>query len=366
MEVKGKHYHTIWLEEDYVRIIDQRWLPHKFEIATLRTCQDCIVAIKDMWVRGAPLIGITAAFGMYLAAREADSGRWVEQLEDESQKLLATRPTAINLKWAVDEQWKAVELHDLQKTIAHLKENAQRLKQLEIDRCEQIGQQGLPLLKALADRKTDGPLQIMTHCNAGWLACIDWGTATAPIYRAHKEGMDVHVWASETRPRNQGFNITAFELQEAGLRHTLIVDNAAGHLLQRGKVDLLITGADRVAANGDTANKIGTYMKAMAANEHNVPFYVAIPTSSIDFETANGVADIPIEERSDQEVLAIQGAVNNELTTVSIAPQKSRALNVSFDVTPARLVTGLITEKGVVKACAEDIAPLKPREHGKT
>lgn len=359
MQVNGQDYHTIWLENDQVKIIDQRWLPHDFRIATLSTVSDCATAIKDMWVRGAPLIGITAAYGMYLACLQANNAAWLEELEAARSELYNTRPTAINLQWALKEQWNAIDTDSQEKTKELLKTNADRLKQMEIDRCEQIGEHGLKILRDLAKAKNGKPLNIMTHCNAGWLACIDWGTATAPIYKAHQEGLDIHVWVSETRPRNQGFNITAFELKEAHVPHTLIVDNAAGHLMQRGQVDLLITGADRVVQNGDTANKIGTYMKALAARDNGIPFYVAIPTSSIDFEITDGIREIPIEERDASEVVTMQGSKDDQIRTVQIAPQDSAALNVAFDVTPARYVTGLITENGIIQANSESINQLK-------
>lgn len=358
MLIEGNQYHTIWLDGEEIKIIDQRWLPHEFKIATLKTADDCAVAIRDMWVRGAPLIGITAAYGMYLAAKSASSENWGKVLSEKAEELLQTRPTAVNLRWALAEQQKIIDPESWENTVLQLRNNAERLKQLEVDSCEAIGTYGVSLIREIFKKKNGAPVNIMTHCNAGWLACIDWGTATAPIYKAKAEDIPVHVWVSETRPRNQGFSITAYELGQNEVSHTLLVDNAAGHLMQRGKVDLVITGADRVAANGDAANKIGTYLKALAAWDNDVPFYIAIPTSSIDWEVHNGLRDIPIEERDAKEVTHMMGFSKQEWRQILIAPENSKVVNYGFDVTPAKYIRGFITNGGIISANAEPLKQL--------
>jgi len=353
MNIQGKAYHTIWLKEgdaNVVQIIDQRHLPHKFVIEDLHTVEEVACAIKDMHVRGAPLIGVTAAFGMYFAAKEAlNSADPVAYIQQAAQKLKGTRPTAVNLAWAVDQQLQAMDgaaPEDLPALFLNLTET---FKQDSIERCRKIGEYGLPLIEEVY-RRTQKPVNVLTHCNAGWIACIDHGTATAPIYAAHNQGIPVHVWVDETRPRNQGARITAFELKEHGVPHTVITDNAGGHLMQHGMVDLVLVGTNRTKATGDVCNKIGTYLKALAANDNGIPFYVGAPSSSIDWSVRDGFAEIPIELRGEEEVTHIQGAYEGEICKVLLTPPGSPAANYAFDVTPARLVTGLITERGICEA----------------
>lgn len=358
MNIQGKAYHTIWMKAGdaaVVQIIDQRHLPHKFVIEDLHSMDEVAVAIKEMHVRGAPLIGVTAAFGMYFAAlegqRAADPKAYVRAAAD---KLKATRPTAVNLAWAVDQQLAELEQTEVSQLANRYLENAERFKSESIERCKRIGEYGLPLIEAIF-QQTQKPVNILTHCNAGWIACIDHGTATAPIYAAHNTGIPVHVWVDETRPRNQGARITAFELKEHGVPHTVITDNAGGHIMQHGLVDLVIVGTDRTTAAGDVCNKIGTYLKALAAYDNGVPFYVGAPSSSIDFSLKDGLTEIPIELRGEEEVTHIQGELNGEIHRVRLTPTGSRAANYAFDVTPARLVTGLITERGICAASSEGI-----------
>ena len=335
MNVRGKPCRTLWELPDAsgVEVIDQRVLPHRFATVALRTPEEVAAAIRDMTVRGAPLIGAAAGYGVYLAARAgADVDRAAEVL-------CAARPTAVNLRWAVRQVVEAARA-------GRALEAARRIVTDELDRSRRIGEHGLPLLRAVAQRT--GEVRVLTHCNAGWLACIDYGTATAPVYAAHDAGVPVHVWVSETRPRNQGAALTAFELGEHGVRHTVVADNACGHLLRQGLVDLVFVGADRVAANGDTANKIGTYLKALAARDNGVPFYVALPTSTIDWSLADG-SGIPIEERSADEVRYAEGLGRDGSGRVLLVPEGSPAGNPAFDVTPARLVTAFVTEHGVVR-----------------
>jgi methylthioribose-1-phosphate isomerase len=351
MKIKGKNFHTIWLKEDdeqVVQIIDQRFLPHELVIEDLETVDDVERAIREMHVRGAPLIGVAAAYGMYFAAMEAvDNQQFTKYIWKSADKLKAARPTAVNLAWAVDQQLSVVsENYKILPSI--LLENAERIKKESIERCKKIGEFGLPLIRNVF-QKTKKTVNILTHCNAGWMACIDYGTATAPIYAAHDQGIPVHVWVDETRPRNQGARITAFELQEHGVPHTIITDNAGGHLMQHGKVDLVLVGTDRTTRNGDVCNKIGTYLKALAAKDNDIPFYVGAPSSSIDFSLKNGF-EIPIEERGEEEVKYIQGMHVGEIKKVLLTPEKSPAANFAFDITPARLVTGLITEFGICEA----------------
>ena len=359
MKINGKKFHTIWLKENdeqIVQIIDQRFLPHEFVIENLETVDDVERAIREMHVRGAPLIGVAAAFGMYLSALDAiDNQQFTKYINESAEKLKAARPTAVNLAWAVDQQLELVsENYKILPSI--LLENAERIKKESIDRCKKIGEFGLPLIEDIYQR-TEQIVNILTHCNAGWMACIDYGTATAPIYAAHDKGIPVHVWVDETRPRNQGARITAFELQEHGVPHTVITDNAGGHLMQHGEVDMVLVGTDRTARNGDVCNKIGTYLKALAAKDNNIPFYVGAPTSSIDFSLKNGF-EIPIEERGEEEVKYIQGMCDGETKKILLTPKASPAANFAFDVTPARLVTGLITEFGICKASQEELLRL--------
>lgn len=359
MKINGKNFHTIWLKDDdeqVVQIIDQRFLPHELVIENLESVDDVERAIREMHVRGAPLIGVAAAFGMYFAALEAvDNQEFTRYIQASAEKLKAARPTAVNLAWAVDQQLSFVsENYKILPSI--LLENAERIKKESIERCKKIGEFGLPLIEEIFE-KTKKTINILTHCNAGWMACIDYGTATAPIYAAHDKGIPVHVWVDETRPRNQGARITAFELQEHGVPHTIITDNAGGHLMQHGKVDLVLVGTDRTTRNGDVCNKIGTYLKALAAKDNDIPFYVGTPSSSIDFSLKNGF-EIPIEERGEEEVKYIQGKHDDEIKKVLLTPEISPAANFAFDVTPARLVTGLITEIGICEASREGLLKL--------
>lgn len=357
---------TIWLhtEGSAVQIIDQRSLPHQVTIASLRHSDEAAIAIREMWVRGAPLIGATAAYGFWLATREAasqvDPGAYLHACAD---KLLATRPTAVNLQWAIRQQMSICEALRFEPEACRRAclEKAQAIVEEDVAHCKAIGEHGLPLIEAIY-QKTAKPVQILTHCNAGRMACIEWGTATSPIYHAHTAGIPVHVWVDETRPRNQGARITAWELTEAGIPHTVIADNTGGHLMQHGMVDLCIVGSDRTSRSGDVANKIGTYLKALAAHDNGVPFYVALPSSSIDFAITDGLTEIPIEERGADEVSQIQGWSTKyaEILSVRLTPAASPAVNYGFDVTPARLVTGLITERGICAAEAGAIQEMFP------
>jgi methylthioribose-1-phosphate isomerase len=361
VKVGGRSYRTIWLNEDgaSVDVIDQRWLPHEFRIATLRSIADAAAAIRDMWVRGAPLIGATAAYGVALAMR-ADSSD--EALDAAWDKLHATRPTAINLRWALDAVRALLRPLPLAARAAAAYAEAARIADEDVAINRAIGRNGLKIIRDLAARKKPGdPVNVLTHCNAGWLATVDYGTATAPIYLALEEGLDVHVYVDETRPRNQGAHLTAWELANHGAPHTLIVDNAGGHLMQRGKVDVVMVGTDRTTANGDVCNKIGTYLKALAARDNGVPFYVALPSPTIDWRVRDGVKEIPIEERAADEVDFVQGrGADGGVTRVRISPEGARSANPAFDVTPARLVTGLITERGVAEASPEGLKALFP------
>jgi methylthioribose-1-phosphate isomerase len=358
MNIDGKAYRTIWLADDgwSVEIIDQTRLPHELAIAALRSVQEAAHAIRSMQVRGAPLIGATAAYGVCLALR-ADASD--EGLDGAIDLLAAQRPTAINLRWALDEMGKAVRNLPRERRLAAAYARAAEICEADVASNRRIGEHGLKPILAAAERKAaGGPVNVLTHCNAGWLATVDRGTALAPVYEAHDRGVPLHVWVDETRPRNQGAALTAFELGAHGVPHTIVVDNAGGHLMQRGLVDLVIVGADRVTGNGDAANKIGTYLKALAAKDNGVPFYVAMPHSTIDWTLASG-ADIPIEERSADEVLAISGrTADGRIVRVEIAAPGSPARNDAFDVTPARLITGLITERGICAASREGLQAL--------
>jgi methylthioribose-1-phosphate isomerase len=350
MKVDGKHFRSIWLEPDgwTVGAIDQRKLPHDFVIARLTTCDAAADAIRSMLVRGAPLIGATAAYGVALAMRADSSDAALDQAY---KALIATRPTAINLKWALEEMRLLLRrLPPPQRaSAAYLRAGEIAEEDIAINRG--IGQHGLELIEAIGAAKKPGErVNVLTHCNAGWLATVDWGTATAPIYLAHDRGLAVHVWVDETRPRNQGASLTAWELGHHGVLHTVIPDNTGGHLMQHGMVDLVIVGTDRVTANGDVCNKIGTYLKALAAHDNGVPFYVALPSPTIDFSVNDGITEIPIEQRGADEVTDMTGrTADGRIETVRIVPEGSPVANYGFDVTPARLVTGLITERGVLK-----------------
>ncbi len=358
MRVDGTPTRTIWPAVDgrSVKIIDQTRLPHEFVIAELATLADFALAIKDMKVRGAPLIGVTAAYGLAVALRAdpSDAG-----LASASAKLLATRPTAVNLAWALDVMRAALLPLPPEERAEAAFFKAEELADLDVAICEAIGANGFALIAEIAARK--GRVNILTHCNAGWLATVDWGTATAPIYKAQDAGIDLHVYVDETRPRNQGASLTAWEFAQQGISHQVIVDNAGGHIMQHGGIDLVIVGTDRTTATGDVCNKIGTYLKALAAKDNGVPFYVAAPASSIDFALTDGVRDIPIEERSAREVTHIRGRTDDgRLETVRIVPEASRAANPAFDVTPARLVTGLITEPGIIQPRKDALAAAFP------
>jgi len=361
----GEDFRTIWLKPDdpgVVQIIDQRKLPHEYVIADLSNYREGISAIRDMQVRGAPLIGATAAWSVYLAALEfADKANPLELLGRAAMEIGASRPTAVNLQWALDRVMTRARAMDSGADLVEiLREEAKTICLEDIEISRGIGQHGLALIEEIAARKPGETVNILTHCNAGSPATINWGTATAPIYFAQQKGIDVHVWVDETRPRNQGSQLTAWELAENGVPHTLIVDNAGGHLMQHGQVDICIIGTDRTTRSGDVANKIGTYLKALAAHDNNVPFYIALPSTTIDWSISDGIADIPIEERDSREVTHIPGSVAGELLEVNTVASDTRVSNFAFDVTPARLVTGLITEAGVCSASEEGLAALFP------
>jgi methylthioribose-1-phosphate isomerase len=360
MKVDGKHFRSIWVEPDgwTIGAIDQRRLPHEFVVARLTDCDAAAEAIRTMLVRGAPLIGATAAYGVALAMRSDSSDT---ALELACETLIATRPTAINLKWALDQMRKTLTPLAPAARSAAAYVRAGEIAEEDVAINQAIGRHGLGLIEAIASAKKPGePVNVLTHCNAGWLATVDWGTATAPIYLAHDRGMKIHVWVDETRPRNQGASLTAWELAHHGVAHTVIPDNTGGHLMQHAMVDLVIVGTDRVAANGDVCNKIGTYLKALAARDNNVPFYVALPSPTIDFSVSDGSL-IPIEQRSGDEVTTMTGRTGGgKIETVRIVPDGSPVANYAFDVTPARLVTGLITERDVLRADREALARAFP------
>ncbi|MBI1340439.1 S-methyl-5-thioribose-1-phosphate isomerase [bacterium] len=359
MKVDGVPRRSIWPAADggAIEVIDQTRLPHAFEIRRLATCEDAGHAIATMVVRGAPLIGVTAAYGMAFAAAENASDA---ALEAAALRLKAARPTAVNLRWAVDRVLTRLRpLYERDRPSAAWQE-AGRIAEEDVGFCAAIGAHGAAVIRKLAEAAGGAPLNILTHCNAGWLAAVDWGTALAPIYAAHDQGVALHVWVDETRPRNQGAALTAWELKSHGVPHTLIVDNAGGHLMQQGQVDMVIVGSDRTAANGDVCNKIGTYLKALAAHDNDIPFYAALPSSTIDWTLASG-ATIPIEDRSEDEVAWMSGrTADGRIERVRIAPEGVRAANPAFDVTPARLVTGIITERGVRPATRDGLRELFP------
>ena len=350
MKVDGKDMRPIWLGEDgqTVQVIDQRRLPHELVVLDLNEVDDVIMAIQEMVVRGAPLIGVTAAYGVFIAALNAkgrpDSGAFFEK---ECARIKAARPTAINLIWGVERVSAVVKGLDGVPRIDTARDEAGRIAWEEVENCRLIGEHGAAIVDEISRRKNRQAVNILTHCNAGWLACVEYGTATAPMYAAFNRGLDIHIWVDETRPLNQGARLTAWELGKHGIDHTLITDNAGGHLMQHGMVDLVIVGTDRTTHTGDVANKIGTYLKALAAHDNQVPFYVALPSSTFDWELKNGLTDIPIEERDPDEIRYVQGLHQDEVKKVMISPETSRAANHAFDVTPARLVTWFITEMGV-------------------
>jgi len=364
MNVDGIAYRSIWLADDgwQVEIIDQTRLPHEFVVVRLSTLAEVAAAIRDMLVRGAPLIGATAAYGFCLGLRQEATE---QRLEEIAATLIACRPTAVNLRWAVERMLSRLRTlpENIKERQAAAYAEAAAICEEDVATNAALGQHGARVLRALWEKKgKKGPVNVLTHCNAGWLATVDWGTALAPVYRAHRDGVPIHVWVDETRPRNQGAHLTAWELASAGIEHHLLVDNAGGHLMQHGQVDVCIVGTDRTAANGDVCNKIGTYLKALAAFDNHVPFYVALPGSTIDWEISDGVREIPIEERSQEEVLLVQGMNGNVVKSVSIAPGKTAAVNPAFDVTPARLVTGLITERGICPASSDGLLSLYPEQ----
>ena len=369
MKVGDREYTTIWLkpnDDAVVQVIDQRWLPHEFVIEDIASVRQMAIAIREMHIRGAGLIGAAASYGIYLAAVEAaaDASGFDAQLGSAADLLIGTRPTAVNLRWAVERQLAAISKEStVSEKIARARKTAEAIAAEDVENCRAIGRHGLDLIKQIASRKqTDTPVNILTHCNAGWLAFVDYGSATAPIYAAHDSGIPVHVWVDETRPRSQGAKLTAWELGQHGVPHTVISDNAGGHLMQHGNVDLVIVGTDRTTYTGDVANKIGTYLKALAAHDNEVPFYVALPSSSFDWQTRDGVREIMIEERGAEEVKHADGWLDGRRVVVEVTPKESAAANYGFDVTPRRLVTGLITERGICRADEESILSLFP-EH---
>ncbi|PLX50739.1 MAG: S-methyl-5-thioribose-1-phosphate isomerase [Desulfobulbaceae bacterium] len=366
MLVQSKPYRTIWPHphnKEVVQIIDQRLLPHEFVVVDLHSVDEYATAIRDMYVRGAGLIGATAGFAMYAAALQSRDDHFAGDMQKFADSLVATRPTAKNLSWAVERQLAAVQ------GLSTPAEKRRKSFQVACDIadedaafCKRIGEHGVTIIREISRRKGGGPVNILTHCNAGWLAFVDYGSATAPIYEAQAQGIDVHVWVDETRPWLQGARLTTWELKEQGVPHTLIADNSGGHLMQHVLVDLVLVGTDRTTCCGDVANKIGTYLKALAAHDNKVPFYVALPSSTFDWQICDGVADIPIEERSGDEVNLVRGLSAHGLTTVAISPAHTPAANYSFDVTPARLVSGLITERGITKADKQSILALFPEK----
>ena len=354
MKIQGKEYRTIWFDNNIVKIIDQTKLPHKFIIKELKTVNDAINAIKIMEVRGAPLIGATAAYGLVLSILENND---LSFLNKSANDLINSRPTAINLKWAVDRMIKKLAGVNSEKILDIALREAHEICEEDIKFCENIGLNGLKIIEEIHNKKKD-TINILTHCNAGWLATINWGTATSPIYHAHKKGIPVHVWTDETRPRNQGANLTSYELNEEGIKNTIIADNTGGILMQRGEVDMCIVGTDRTLSNGDVCNKIGTYLKALAAHDNNIPFYVALPSSTIDWNIKD-YKDIPIEERNSQELSHIEGLdEGGNITRVQIYPKKSKSMNLAFDITPAKYITALITEKGICEASSAGLKKL--------
>ncbi|RPF74263.1 MAG: S-methyl-5-thioribose-1-phosphate isomerase [Rickettsiales bacterium TMED289] len=354
MRIKGQEYKTIWFENNTVKVIDQTKLPHKFQIKELNSVDDAINAIKVMEVRGAPLIGATAAYGIVLALMENNEQSF---LDNACKNLIKSRPTAINLKWAVERMYEKLKDVNNNEMLNIAIDEANEICEEDISFCKNIGLNGLKLIEDIYNKKKD-TINILTHCNAGWLATINWGTATSPIYHAHLKDIPVHVWVDETRPRNQGANLTSFELNEENIKNTIIADNTGGILMQRGEVDMCIVGTDRTLSNGDVCNKVGTYLKAIAAKDNNVPFYVALPSSTIDWDLKDS-RNIPIEKRSSDELSTVEGLDNNgNIKKLRIYPENSKSLNLAFDVTPAKFITGLITEKGICSASEEGLNKL--------
>lgn len=364
MLINGEHFRTIWPDPDddsIVWVIDQRFLPHEVKKYKITSTKDACYAISEMVVRGAPLIGGATAYGFYFALKESGLSENPDQYLSESiDQLIATRPTAVNLIWAVEQQKQAISgIHSFEDKVAASLREAAKICDDDVDTCYNIGKYGKKIIREIFEKKQD-TVNILTHCNAGWLACIDWGTATSSIYQSFDDGIPVHVWVDETRPRNQGASLTAFELGQHNIPHTVIADNAAGHLMQTNQVDMVITGTDRTTLDGDVINKIGTYTKALAAYDNDIPFYVALPSSSIDWK--NRAADIEIEERNPDEVRYVKGLNNGSIISVLITPENSNAKNYGFDITPSRLVKGLITERGVASPSQEGISSLFPEK----
>ena len=364
MNISGRSWKTIWLneEEPSVGVIDQTKLPHFFRTCSLKSCEDVVCAINNMTVRGAPLIGVAAAYGLMLAIFDNPSDN---SLNISSSKLISTRPTAVNLRWSIERILKRVIPLPLEKRAKAAMDEAKLIEAEDINLCQSIGNNGLKIIKDLIIKKEQNlskeTINILTHCNAGWLATVDWGTALAPVYKAHREGINVHVWVDETRPRNQGTNLTSYELGSEGIPHTLIVDNAGGHLMQNGLVDAVFVGADRITKSGDVCNKIGTYLKALAAKANNIPFYVAAPYSTLDFSKSNGLDEIIIENRSSREITHIEGKrTNSEIIEIKLAQSSAKAFNPSFDITPSHLVSALITERGITEASEKGLSNLYP------
>ncbi|MBL7054740.1 S-methyl-5-thioribose-1-phosphate isomerase [Candidatus Woesearchaeota archaeon] len=366
MKVNNEHHRTIWVKKDdnkVVQIIDQRNLPHEFIIEDLKTVDDVTIAIKDMHVRGAGLIGAAAGYGMYVASLEADKDDFDISLKKSADKLIATRPTAMNLQWAVERQLNEIKKGSTpEEKISIALKTANEIADEDADFCKRLGEHGLKIIEEISKKKNGGIVNILTHCNAGWLAFVDYGSATAPIYAAFDKGIKVHVWVDETRPRNQGARLTAWELEHQGIPYTIIADNVGGHLMQHGMVDMVIVGTDRTSYTGYAANKIGTYLKALAAKDNNVPFYVALPSSTFDWNIRDGIKEIPIEQRGDEEVKYARGFLDGKIREVLLAPKDAKTANFAFDVTPARLITSLITERGICGADEESILSLFP-EH---
>jgi methylthioribose-1-phosphate isomerase len=363
MKIGNQNYQSIWFDHSdpaVVNVIDQKKLPFSFETKKLGSVDEVYEAIDDMTVRGAPLIGAAAAFGIYLATLEITSQTNIhDHLSNAARYLISCRPTAVNLKWAVEFVTGRLEgISDNKKLRKKALDAAVAVSEMEKENCRQIGEHGLKLIEEISKKKEGAAVNILTHCNAGWLACVDYGTATAPVYLAHDKGIAVHLWVDETRPRNQGARLTAWELGQHGVPHTLIADNTGGHLMQQKMVDIVIVGSDRTTRTGDVANKIGTYLKALAAYDNNIPFYVALPSSSIDLTIRNGLKEIIVEERAPEELTHIEGMAGGEVKSVRICPEGTRAANYGFDITPARLVTGLITERGICRADEKEIVEM--------
>jgi methylthioribose-1-phosphate isomerase len=363
MKIGDKYYRSLWIDESdpgIIRVIDQEKLPFIFEIKELCSVEDIFTSIKNMNVRGAPLIGVAGAFGMYLATLEITQHTNVyDHLNNAARYLISSRPTAVNLSWAVNKVLNKLTVCSYVQALSGIALSAAiDICEAEINSCIQIGQYGIKIIEEISKKKKGGTVNILTHCNAGWLACVDYGTVTAPIYLAHERGIPLHVWVDETRPKNQGAKLTAYELGNEGIPYTLIADNTGGYLMQRGLVDVVISGSDRTTATGDVANKIGTYLKALGARDNNIPFYVALPSSSIDLSISDGLNEISIEKRDPDEVTSVSGYADGKIMSVRICPEDTKAINYGFDITPARLVTALITEKGICKATEEDIRKL--------